>query len=222
MSLKPVVSAVTISFASLLSLITLTSADTMSTPTYSSSTLSIFNASEYNGSISTIDCGAVENCIIYCHNSDDVSYHPEAICGSIDVNASLVSNLAVECMGGFACYRAEVLSPGPSNQFNMTCDGVSACGRFALDLINTSHVNIDCTPTVTVDSDESPCYSAGWSISNALSTQIHCGYAESLVEHGSRIKDQQDRIAVEHPEPFTYELFEKMAPFLMTESLSDD
>ena len=45
--------------------------------------------------------------------------------------------------------------------------------------------------------------------------------AESLNEHGQLIKDQQDRIAVEYPEPFTYSLFEKMAPFVLIEPLAD-
>ena len=45
--------------------------------------------------------------------------------------------------------------------------------------------------------------------------------AESLIEHGARIKDQEDRIAMDYPEPFTFELFVKMAPFLMTASLDD-
>ena len=45
--------------------------------------------------------------------------------------------------------------------------------------------------------------------------------AESLYEHDQLIKDQQNRIAVEYPEPFTYSLFEKMAPFLLIEPLVD-
>ena len=171
-------SAATILIASLLSRIAFTSADTMSTPTYSSDTLSIFNVSAFDGSLygGYLDCGAVENCIIYCHNSHDAIYISEATCATVDINASLVTNLAIECIGTFSCYRAEVLSLGPSNQVNLTCDGDRACGRFGLHLINTSYADINCTSTTDLDSIGSPCYSASWSMYNVLSTQIHCGY----------------------------------------------
>ena len=96
----------------------------ISTPTSNATNLSIFDASAYDGDFSgnTIDCGDVENCHVFCHET--------RACEDASINASMVTNLVVECMGDRSCLWTYFLWPGPSTLFNLTCNGTRAC-RYA-------------------------------------------------------------------------------------------
>ena len=89
------------------------------------------------------------------------------------INASSTSNLVLECGADNACSGFDLLSPGPSNYFNITCYGDSACSWGDIELMDTNRINIDCDSNVT-SNDTATCSGLDVSATNTMSFKIEC------------------------------------------------
>ncbi len=163
-----------------------TTADTnhtiISQPTSTTTNVSIFDASDYNGTLAgnTIDCGTIENCYVLCYET--------RICESVNISASLTTNLVLECMAKTACKSINVLSPGPSSTFNMTCNGTNSCSAANIELVGTDHIDIDCgayscrqtdlvlnsITSVAVECGFEGCYNSRYAVTDASDATFGC------------------------------------------------
>ena len=118
------------------------SSTTISTPTYSTTDLSIFNLTEYYNLYdlhyrdSTIDCGVVQNCHILCLMDNK--------CQNMIVVASQVNNLVIQCHGLKSCRYFIVQSPGPMTSLNLSCSAEKACTHGSVDVMDMDQMDISC------------------------------------------------------------------------------
>ena len=137
------------------------------TPTSFTDDAVTFNVSAYIGTFSgqTIDCGEIENCYILCNEPSG--------CSEMTINASMTTNLVLECGAESACSGFDLLSPGPSDHFNITCYGHSACSWGDIEVMDTNRIDIDCDSNVTSD-DTATCNGLDVFATNAMSFKIEC------------------------------------------------
>lgn len=143
-------------------------------PTFTTSNLSIFNVSDYNGSFvkESLDCGSVQNCHIICHEASS--------CRGMEIDASSSTNLVIDCKYYKSCYRFKILSLGPTDSLQMICNGTTSCGKSNINLNGTIHIDIHCESNASFanwfDDEAAACYDADWMIHDALYTNIECGF----------------------------------------------
>ena len=100
-----------------------------------------FNVSDDTDTLSdtTITCPLVNDCHIMCHN--------EWGCASLVINASLASNLYVECAVSTACDGIHI-TEGPTNYLNLHCGASeynqSSCSAAYIDVSSTQSVELEC------------------------------------------------------------------------------
>ena len=141
----------------------------ISAPTSYTNTMSIFDVSDYDGDFSgdTIDCGEVQNCFISCNEPYG--------CASMSINASMTTNLILLCKGERSCNQFELMSPGPSDLFNLTCYGTLACLYGQSALTDTEHIHIRCDSNHTATENAYvSCRSLNVDISNASTLNVDC------------------------------------------------
>lgn len=123
--------------------------------------ISVFNVSQSSGSFNdqTIDCGQVDVCHIICNEPSK--------CTSMTINASLATNLILECAADSACTGYHLMSPGPTANVTISCTNSTSCKNSVIELMDTDHVHISCLAYYS-------CSGFTLNVNNALSMTLHC------------------------------------------------
>ena len=105
---------------------------TISIPTSSNDTTSIFNStvSDDTYSRNTIDCGSITECHIYCNE--------DSVCSDMMINANMTSILVIYCTATSSCSSFQLLSPdhSPTTTLRVFCTDDNSCESAEIDLLH--------------------------------------------------------------------------------------
>lgn len=138
--------------------------------------VSVFNVSSSDNSFSdhTVDCGLVDLCHILCNEPSG--------CTSMTINASLASDLILECSADSSCREYNLLSPGPSGNVTVSCTDSHSCYQSLIELSAAKHVHLNC-------SADWGCHDMDLHVADALSMDIRCREANGCRSTGFYISN---------------------------------